>query len=199
MVAQRSLKLLAGGQAIDAATARPGGRFLPAGGKCGAMDLSPSGSGGRRRQCDYQAMLALASIRACRTGYKTWDQRLDRAISQLVIAGVRSRSWHQFEVCGRAFWDNLATNRVNLHHNQEDHRNRSPDCGCRRGSPMDALEHRDPQIETGPTERSSTSSAKGGRRGCEPQLTIETGFMALDGSSKCSVVSGLRKRGRACV
>src|SRR5580658_9756374 len=100
--------------------------------------------------------------------------------SQFVIAGAAVgvvadsfKDWH------KAFWDNLATS-VQLHHIKRviaiDHR----DCGAVKiAYGEDSIA--DPQIET-KTHREVLAEFREAVIRHHPQLTIETGLMALDGT-----------------
>ncbi len=100
--------------------------------------------------------------------------------SQFVIAGAAiAVVAPKFEAWRPAFWDNLATS-VQLHHLKRviaiDHR----DCGAARiAYGPDSIAN--PQIET-KTHRKVLAEFRAAVAEHHPQLTIETGLMALDGS-----------------
>ncbi len=165
----------------DALRGRLGRRgFLKAAGAAGmaaALPLKAWAAEG-----DYEAMLvSCIDPRMVTPVYNYMEQRgLGGKYSQFVIAGAaiavvapKFASWRP------AFWDNLATS-VELHHLKRviaiDHR----DCGAAKiayGDDSIAT----PQIET-QTHREVLAEFREAVARHHPQLTIETGLMALDGS-----------------
>jgi carbonic anhydrase len=131
---------------------------------------------------DYAAMLvSCIDPRLVTPVYKYMDGRnLGGKYSQFCIAGAAiAVVAPKFAAWRPAFWDNLATS-VELHHLSRviaiDHR----DCGAARiayGSDSIA----NPQIET-KTHREVLAEFRQAVAEHHPQLTVETGLMALDGS-----------------
>lgn len=176
---------------------------MPPTGACSCCEMFPAGGIGRRRllgalgiagvamslpfsaraaEGDYEAMLvSCIDPRMVTPVYKYMDGRgLGGKYSQFVIAGAAiAVVAPKFAAWRPAFWDNLATS-VELHHLKGviaiDHR----DCGAARiayGEDSIAT----PQIET-KTHREVLAEFRQAVAEHHPQLTIETGLMALDGS-----------------
>jgi carbonic anhydrase len=132
---------------------------------------------------DYEAMLlSCIDPRMVSPVYRYMEdkRRLGGKYSQFVIAGAaiavvapKFKNWRP------AFWDNLATS-VQLHHIKKviaiDHR----DCGAAKIAYGDDS-IADPQIETR-THRAVMAEFRAGVARHYPQLAVETGLMALDGS-----------------
>ena len=131
---------------------------------------------------DYQAMLlSCIDPRMVTPVYTYMEKRgFSGTYAQFVIAGAAiAVVAPKFKAWRPAFWDNLATS-VELHHLTRviaiDHR----DCGAARiayGESSIA----DPQIET-KTHREVLAEFRAAVAQHHPQLTVETGLMALDGS-----------------
>lgn len=144
--------------------------------------VAPLPFSARAAEGDYQAMLlSCIDPRMVTPVYKYMDGRgLAGKYSQFVIAGAaiavvapKFASWRP------AFWDNLATS-VELHGLTKviaiDHR----DCGAARiAYGEDSIAN--PQIET-KTHREVLAEFRAAVAEHHPQLTVETGLMALDGS-----------------
>jgi len=133
-------------------------------------------------QGDYQAMLlSCIDPRMVAPIYKYMDQRgLTGQYSQFVIAGAGvAVVGPKFETWRPAFWDNLATS-VQLHRISNliviNHR----DCGAARIA-YGAASIADPAIET-ETHRKALTGFRKMVAERHPEITIETGLMALDGS-----------------
>jgi carbonic anhydrase len=131
---------------------------------------------------DYEAMLvSCIDPRMVTPVYNYMEKRgLGGKYSQFVIAGAAiAVVAPKFEAWRPAFWDNLATS-VELHHLKGviaiDHR----DCGAARIAYGDDS-IADPQIET-KTHREALAEFRERVAEHHPQLNIETGLMALDGS-----------------
>ena len=131
---------------------------------------------------DYEAMLvSCIDPRMVTPVYKYMDGRgLGGKYSQFVIAGAAiAVVAPKFAAWRPAFWDNLATS-VELHHLRSviaiDHR----DCGAARIAYGDDS-IADPQVET-KTHREVLAEFRAAVAQHHPQLTVETGLMALDGS-----------------
>jgi carbonic anhydrase len=131
---------------------------------------------------DYEAMLlSCIDPRMVTPVYNYMEKRgLSGKYSQFVIAGAAiAVVAPKFEAWRPAFWDNIATS-VELHHLKGvvaiDHR----DCGAARiAYGEDSIAN--PQIET-KTHREVLAEFRAAVAQHHPQLTIETGLMALDGS-----------------
>jgi carbonic anhydrase len=170
---------------------------------CSCCGASPSGRIGRRQllrslgvvgvvaslslptraaEGDYEAMLvSCIDPRMVTPVYKYMDGRgLGGKYSQFCIAGAAiAVVAPKFETWRPAFWDNLATS-VELHHLNRvvaiDHR----DCGAARiAYGEDSIAN--PQIET-KTHREVLAELRAAIAQHHPQLSVETGLMALDGS-----------------
>ena len=155
-------------------------RLLHSGGIAGLMAALPFKSWAA--EGDYEAMLvSCIDPRMVTPVYKYMEGRgLGGKYSQFVIAGAaiavvapKFASWRP------AFWDNLATS-VELHGLTKviaiDHR----DCGAARiAYGEDSIAN--PQIET-KTHREVLAEFRAAVAEHHPQLTVETGLMALDGS-----------------
>jgi len=136
----------------------------------------------RAAEGDYEAMLlSCIDPRMVTPVYNYMDKRgLSGKYSQFVIAGAAiAVVAPKFETWRVAFWDNLATS-VELHHLKGviaiDHR----DCGAARiAYGEDSIAN--PQIET-KTHREVLAEFRAAIGEHHPQLTVETGLMALDGS-----------------
>jgi carbonic anhydrase len=131
---------------------------------------------------DYDAMLlSCIDPRMVAPVFKYMDQRsLTGQYSQFVIAGAAvAVVAPKFEAWRPAFWDNLAAT-VQLHHIKRviaiDHR----DCGAT-AIAYGAASIADPQIET-ETHRKALAELRKEVGKHHPELTVETGLMALDGS-----------------
>lgn len=131
---------------------------------------------------DYEAMLvSCIDPRLVTPVYKYMDGRgLGGKYSQFVIAGAAiAVVAPKFAAWRAAFWDNVATS-VELHRLSRviavDHR----DCGAARIAYGDSS-IADPQVET-KTHREVLAEFRMAVAEHHPQLTIETGLMALDGS-----------------
>jgi carbonic anhydrase len=136
----------------------------------------------RAAEGDYEAMLvSCIDPRMVTPVYNYMEQRgLGGKYSQFVIAGAAiAVVAPKFEAWRPAFWDNLATS-VELHHLKRviaiDHR----DCGAAKIAYGDDS-IADPQIET-KTHREVLAEFREAVARHHPQLTVETGLMALDGS-----------------
>ena len=131
---------------------------------------------------NYEAMLlSCIDPRMVSPVYNYMDKRgLGGKYSQFVIAGAAiAVVAPKFEAWRTAFWDNIATS-VELHHLKSviaiDHR----DCGAARiAYGEDSIAN--PQIET-KTHREALAEFRAAVAQHHPQLNIETGLMALDGS-----------------
>jgi carbonic anhydrase len=131
---------------------------------------------------DYEAMLlSCIDPRMVTPVYNYMEKRgFSGKYSQFVIAGAAiAVVAPKFEAWQPAFWDNLATS-VQLHHLAKviaiDHR----DCGAARiAYGDDSIAN--PQIET-KTHREVLAEWREAVAKHHPQLTVETGLMALDGS-----------------
>ncbi len=131
---------------------------------------------------NYEAMLlSCIDPRMVTPVYNYMEKRgLGGKYSQFVIAGAAiAVVAPKFEAWRPAFWDNLATS-VELHHLKGviaiDHR----DCGAARiAFGGDSIAN--PQIET-KTHREVLAEFRERVAERHPQLNIETGLMALDGS-----------------
>ena len=131
---------------------------------------------------DYEAMLlSCIDPRMVTPVYNYMEKRgLGGKYSQFVIAGAAiAVVAPKFEAWRTAFWDNIATS-VELHHLKGviaiDHR----DCGAARiAYGEDSIAN--PQIET-KTHREVLAEFRAAVAQHHPQLTVETGLMALDGS-----------------
>jgi carbonic anhydrase len=131
---------------------------------------------------DYEAMLlSCIDPRMVSPVYSYTEKRgLGGKYSQFVIAGAAiAVVAPKFEAWRPAFWDNIATS-VELHHLKGviaiDHR----DCGAARiAYGEDSIAN--PQIET-KTHREVLAEFREAVAEHHPQLTVETGLMALDGS-----------------
>jgi len=141
--------------------------------------LSP---GNAFAQGDYQAMLlSCIDPRMVAPVHKYMDQRdLTGQYSQFVIAGAAiAVVAPSFETWRPAFWDNLATS-VQLHRITKliviDHR----DCAAARIA-YGPASITDPAIET-ETHRRALAEFRRAAGTRHPELTIETGLMALDSS-----------------
>jgi carbonic anhydrase len=136
----------------------------------------------RAAEGNYEAMvLSCIDPRIITPVYKYMEQRgLGGKYSQFVIAGAAiAVVAPNFATWRPAFWDNLATS-VQLHHVKKviaiDHR----DCGAAKiAYGEDSIA--DPQIET-KTHREVLAEFREAVIRHHPQLTIETGQMALDGT-----------------
>ena len=131
---------------------------------------------------DYQAMLlSCIDPRMITPVYQYMDKRgLTGQYSQFVIAGAAiAVVAPRFETWRPAFWDNLAAT-IQLHQITKviaiDHR----DCGAAKIAYGDDS-IADPQIET-KTHREVLAEFRAAVAQHHPQLTVETGLMALDGS-----------------
>jgi carbonic anhydrase len=131
---------------------------------------------------DYEAMLvSCIDPRLVTPVYNYMDKRgLSGKYSQFVIAGAAiAVVAPKFETWRPAFWDNLATS-VQLHHLTKviaiDHR----DCGAAKIAYGDDS-IADPQIET-KTHREVLAEFRAAVAEHHPQLAVETGLMALDGT-----------------
>jgi carbonic anhydrase len=152
-------------------------RSLGIAGMVGALPFAAHAAEG-----DYEAMLvSCIDPRMVSPVYKYMDGRgLGGKYSQFVIAGAAiAVVAPKFAAWRTAFWDNLATS-VELHHLGKviaiDHR----DCGAARiAYGEDSIAN--PQIET-KTHREVLAEFREAVAHHHPQLTIETGLMALDGS-----------------
>jgi carbonic anhydrase len=131
---------------------------------------------------DYEAMLvSCIDPRMVTPVYKYMDGRaLGGKYSQFVIAGAAiAVVAPKFAAWRTAFWDNVATS-VELHHLRSviaiDHR----DCGAARiAYGDDSIANL--EIET-KTHREVLAEFRAAVAEHHPQLTVETGLMALDGS-----------------
>jgi carbonic anhydrase len=131
---------------------------------------------------DYEAMLlSCIDPRMVTPVYDYMQKRgLNGKYSQFVIAGAAiAVVAPKFAAWRPAFWDNLATS-VELHHLKSvtaiDHR----DCGAARiAYGPDSIAN--PQVETR-THREVLAEFRAAVAHHHPQLTVETGLMALDGS-----------------
>jgi carbonic anhydrase len=146
-------------------------------GLAGALPFKSWGAEG-----DYEAMLvSCIDPRMVTPVYNYMEKRgLSGKYSQFVIAGAAiAVVAPKFETWRPAFWDNLDTS-VQLHHLTKviaiDHR----DCGAARIAYGDDS-IADPQIET-KTHREVSAEFRAAVAEHHPQLTVETGLMALDGS-----------------
>jgi carbonic anhydrase len=155
-------------------------RFLQLAGSAGL--LAASSIDMAVAQGGYQAMLlSCIDSRMVAPVYKYMDQRgLTGQYSQFVIAGAAiAVVAPSFATWRPAFWDNLATS-VQLHRLTKliaiDHR----DCGAARIA-YGASSIADPASETA-THRKALAELRQAVGKRHPQLTIETGLMALDGS-----------------
>ena len=155
-------------------------RFLRMAGSAGLLAAwSPATALG---QDGYQAMLlSCIDPRMVAPVYKYMDQRgLTGQYSQFVIAGAAiAVVAPSFATWRPAFWDNLATS-VQLHRLTKliaiDHR----DCGAAQiAYGAASIATREIETETHRKALAELRQAVGKRH---PQLTIETGLMALDGS-----------------
>jgi carbonic anhydrase len=154
--------------------------FLRAAATAGLMATLPAKT--RAAEGDYEAMLvSCIDPRIITPVYKYMEQRgLSGKYSQFVIAGAAiAVVAPKFATWRPAFWDNLATS-VELHHLKKvvaiDHR----DCGAAKiAYGEDSIA--DPQIETR-THREVLAEFREAVARHHPQLTLETGLMALDGS-----------------
>lgn len=154
--------------------------FLRAAGFAGLVAALPFSV--RAAEGDYEAMLlSCIDPRMVSPVYNYMDKRgLGGKYSQFVIAGAAiAVVAPKFEAWRPAFWDNLATS-VQLHHLKGiiaiDHR----DCGAARiAYGDDSIAN--PQIET-KTHKEVLAEFRAAVAEHHPQLTIETGLMALDGS-----------------
>ena len=131
---------------------------------------------------EYQAMLlSCIDPRMVAPVYKYMDQRsLTGQYSQFVIAGAAiAVVAPSFETWRPAFWDNLAAT-LQLHHITKlvaiDHR----DCGAARIA-YGVASIADPATET-ETHRKALAELRQAVGKRHPELTVETGLMALDGS-----------------
>ncbi len=155
-------------------------RFLQAAGIGGLAAALPFKSWAA--EGDYEAMLlSCIDPRMVTPVYKYMEKRdLGGKYSQFVIAGAAiAVVAPKFETWRPAFWDNLSTS-VELHHVKRviaiDHR----DCGAAKiAYGEDSIA--DPQIETR-THREVLAEFREAVARHHPQLTVETGLMALDGS-----------------
>jgi len=154
--------------------------FLQATGFAGLAAALPFKA--RAAEGDYEAMLlSCIDPRMVSPVYSYMDKRgLGGKYSQFVIAGAAiAVVAPKFEAWRPAFWDNLATS-VHLHHLKGviaiDHR----DCGAAKIAYGDDS-IADPQIET-KTHREVLAEFRAAVAQHHPQLTVETGLMALDGS-----------------
>jgi len=156
--------------------------FLQLAGGAGLMAISPSPTSAA--EGDYQAMLlSCIDPRMVSPVYTYMNQRgLAGQYSQFVIAGAAiAVVAPKFEAWRPAFWDNLAAT-VQLHHIKRliaiDHR----DCGAAQIA-YGAASIANPQIEA-ETHRKVFEELRGELGKRQPNLTVETGLMALDGSIK---------------
>lgn len=155
-------------------------RFLQAAGSAGFLAASPSMA--FAAEGDYEAMLlSCIDPRMVTPVYNYMEKRgFSGKYSQFVIAGAAiAVVAPKFEAWQPAFWDNLATS-VQLHHLARviaiDHR----DCGAARiAYGDDSIANS--QIET-KTHREVLAELREAVAKHHPQLTVETGLMALDGS-----------------
>jgi carbonic anhydrase len=154
--------------------------FLQAAGIAGLAAVLPSKSWGA--EGDYEAMLVSCIDPRMVTPVYNYMEKLGLSgkYSQFVIAGAAiAVVAPKFESWRPAFWDNLATS-VELHHLKKviaiDHR----DCGAAKIAYGDDS-IADPQIET-KTHREVLAEFRAAVANHHPQLTVETGLMALDGS-----------------
>lgn len=154
--------------------------FLRAAGFAGLAAALPFSA--RAAEGNYEAMLvSCIDPRMVSLVYNYMDKRgLSGKYSQFVIAGAAIAAVApKFKAWRPAFWDNLATS-VQLHHLKGviaiDHR----DCGAAKIAYGDDS-IADPQIETR-THRAVLAEFRAAVTRHHPQLTIETGLMALDGS-----------------
>lgn len=137
---------------------------------------------GRAAEGDYEAMLvSCIDPRMVTPVYNYMEKRgLTGKYSQFVIAGAAiAVVAPKFAAWRPAFWDNVATSVV-LHHLKKiiaiDHR----DCGAARiAYGADSIAN--PQIET-KTHREVLAEFREAVARHHPQLTVETGLMALDGT-----------------
>ena len=155
-------------------------RFLQAATLAGFARAVPVAA--RPAEGRYEAMLlSCIDPRMVSPVYSYMDKRgLGGKYSQFVIAGAAiAVVAPKFEAWRPAFWDNLATS-VHLHHLKGviaiDHR----DCGAAKIAYGDDS-IADPQIET-KTHREVLAEFRAAVAQHHPQLTVETGLMALDGS-----------------
>jgi carbonic anhydrase len=136
----------------------------------------------RAAEGDYAAMLlSCIDPRLVTPVYNYMEKRgFSGKYSQFVIAGAAiAVVAPKFEAWRPAFWDNLATS-VELHHLSRviaiDHR----DCGAARiAYGDDSIAN--PQVET-KTHREVLAEFRQAVLHHHPQLIVETGLMALDGS-----------------
>jgi carbonic anhydrase len=154
--------------------------FLQAAGVAGLTAGLPFRA--RAAEGDYEAMLlSCIDPRMVSPVYNYMEKRgLGGKYSQFVIAGAAiAVVAPKFVAWRTAFWDNIATS-VELHHLKGviaiDHR----DCGAARIAYGDDS-IADPQIET-KTHREVLAEFRAAVAEHHPQLTVETGLMALDGS-----------------
>lgn len=155
-------------------------RFLQLAGSAGV--LAASRSSALAAEGNYEAMLlSCIDPRMVTPVYKYMEQRgLTGRYSQFVIAGAAiAVVAPKFETWRPAFWDNLATS-AQLHHIKRviaiDHR----DCGAAQIA-YGAASIADPAIET-ETHRKALAEFRKEVAKRHPELMVETGLMALDGS-----------------
>ena len=131
---------------------------------------------------DYEAMLlSCIDPRMVTPVYNYMDKRgLSGKYSQFVIAGAAiAVVAPKFAAWRVAFWDNIATS-VELHHLKGVIAIAHRDCGAARiAYGEDSIAN--PQIET-KTHREVLAEFRAAVAQHHPQLTVETGLMALDGS-----------------
>ncbi|MGH7047442.1 MAG: hypothetical protein ACREE2_13760 [Stellaceae bacterium] len=170
----------------DPLPGRPGRRnllkALGFAGLAASLPISGWAASGWAAEGDYEAMLLSCIDPRMVTPVYDYMQKggLAGKYSQFVIAGAAiAVVAPKFAAWRPAFWDNLATS-VELHHLKSiiaiDHR----DCGAARiAYGADSIAN--PQIET-KTHREVLAEFRAAVAQHHPQLTVETGLMALDGS-----------------